>query len=214
MEGDTQPLDRDAVRGILARGGTILGTSRKDPYVHGEGFESCRRTIEQNGIEGSHRHRRRRNAPLGAATPRGRASDRRGAEDDRQRHPRHRHDLRLRHGGERRDGGDRPADDDGRVPQPGHGRRGDGPHPRLDRHATRQSQAAQTRAHSRAAVRLEDVARHPEDAPPARAHLLDRRGRRRGRATSGRRAEQARLDAFGFERLGESRTRSRRRSRS
>jgi ATP-dependent phosphofructokinase / diphosphate-dependent phosphofructokinase len=52
MEGDTQPLDRDSVRGILARGGTVLGTSRKDPYVHGEGFASCRRTIEQNGIEG------------------------------------------------------------------------------------------------------------------------------------------------------------------
>jgi ATP-dependent phosphofructokinase / diphosphate-dependent phosphofructokinase len=52
MEGDTLPLDRDAVRGILARGGTVLGTSRKDPYVHGEGFASCRRTIEQNGIEG------------------------------------------------------------------------------------------------------------------------------------------------------------------
>jgi ATP-dependent phosphofructokinase / diphosphate-dependent phosphofructokinase len=52
MEGDTQPLDRDAVRGILQRGGTILGTSRRDPYVHGEGLASCRQTITQNGIEG------------------------------------------------------------------------------------------------------------------------------------------------------------------
>ena len=52
MEGDTRPLDRDAVRGILQRGGTILGTSRRDPYVHGQGLASCRRTIEQNGIEG------------------------------------------------------------------------------------------------------------------------------------------------------------------
>ncbi len=52
MAGETRPFDRDAVRGILARGGTILGTSRKDPYVHGEGLASCRRTIEQNGIEG------------------------------------------------------------------------------------------------------------------------------------------------------------------
>ncbi|MFN8223751.1 MAG: ATP-dependent 6-phosphofructokinase [Gaiellales bacterium] len=52
MAGDTHPLDRDAVRGILQRGGTILGTSRKDPYVHGDGYESCRRTIEQNGIDG------------------------------------------------------------------------------------------------------------------------------------------------------------------
>lgn len=50
MEGRTVPLDRDSVRGILGRGGTILGTSRKDPYVHGSGFESCRRTLEDNGI--------------------------------------------------------------------------------------------------------------------------------------------------------------------
>ncbi|MGD2051167.1 MAG: ATP-dependent 6-phosphofructokinase [Acidimicrobiia bacterium] len=51
MEGHTMALDRDAVRGILTRGGTILGTSRMDPYVHGEGYESCRRTIQRNGIE-------------------------------------------------------------------------------------------------------------------------------------------------------------------
>ncbi len=50
MEGRTRPLDRDAVRGILARGGTILGTSRMDPYVHGDGYESVRRTVESNDI--------------------------------------------------------------------------------------------------------------------------------------------------------------------
>jgi 6-phosphofructokinase 1 len=51
MEGDTRSLDRDAVRGVLTRGGTMLGTSRMDPYVHGDGYESVRRTIERNGIE-------------------------------------------------------------------------------------------------------------------------------------------------------------------
>lgn len=51
MEGDTVPLDRDTVRGILYRGGTILGTSRMDPYVHGDGYESCARTIKRNGLE-------------------------------------------------------------------------------------------------------------------------------------------------------------------
>lgn len=50
MEGRTLRLDRNAVRGILGRGGTILGTSRKDPYIHGDGYESCRRTLEENGI--------------------------------------------------------------------------------------------------------------------------------------------------------------------
>jgi ATP-dependent phosphofructokinase / diphosphate-dependent phosphofructokinase len=47
----TMRLDRDAVRGILGRGGTILGTSRLDPYVHGEGLTSCDTTISRNGID-------------------------------------------------------------------------------------------------------------------------------------------------------------------
>lgn len=51
MDGRTRPLDRDDVRGILATGGTILGTSRKDPYVHGDGYESVARTLRSNDIE-------------------------------------------------------------------------------------------------------------------------------------------------------------------
>ena len=51
MGGDTMPLDRDAVRGILVRGGTILGSSRMDPYVHGEGYASVAKTIKRNGID-------------------------------------------------------------------------------------------------------------------------------------------------------------------
>ena len=50
MHGHTRPLTRD-VRGILERGGTFLGTSRLDPYVHGDGYASVRHTIEANGIE-------------------------------------------------------------------------------------------------------------------------------------------------------------------
>ncbi len=51
MRGETRPLERDDVRGILGRGGTILGTSRMDPYVHGDGYASCEPTIRQNGID-------------------------------------------------------------------------------------------------------------------------------------------------------------------
>ena len=51
MKGSTRHLDRDDVRGILARGGTILGTSRMDPYVHGDGYASVARTVEANGID-------------------------------------------------------------------------------------------------------------------------------------------------------------------
>jgi 6-phosphofructokinase 1 len=51
MEGAVRPLDRDAVRGILRRGGTILGTSRRDPYVHGDGWESVRPAIEEHALD-------------------------------------------------------------------------------------------------------------------------------------------------------------------
>lgn len=51
MEGITRPMGRDDVRGALVRGGTILGTSRMDPYVHGSGFSSIEKTIEATGIE-------------------------------------------------------------------------------------------------------------------------------------------------------------------
>jgi 6-phosphofructokinase 1 len=51
LDGTVRPLDRDAVRGILQRGGTILGTSRRDPYVHADGYSSIRPTLEANGID-------------------------------------------------------------------------------------------------------------------------------------------------------------------
>ena len=51
MEGDIISLDRDAVRGILFRGGTILGTSRMDPYVHGDGYASVEKTIKRSGLD-------------------------------------------------------------------------------------------------------------------------------------------------------------------
>jgi 6-phosphofructokinase 1 len=51
MKGRVRPLRRDDVRGILARGGTILGTSRTDPYVHGNGLASCQPVLAETGIE-------------------------------------------------------------------------------------------------------------------------------------------------------------------
>ncbi len=50
MENETVALTRDAVRGILARGGTILGTSRRDPYVHGSGRASIQQTLDAHNI--------------------------------------------------------------------------------------------------------------------------------------------------------------------
>jgi 6-phosphofructokinase 1 len=51
MHDRTMPLDRQSVRGILGRGGTILGTSRMDPYVHGDGLSTCEPTLTRNGID-------------------------------------------------------------------------------------------------------------------------------------------------------------------
>ncbi|NND85638.1 MAG: 6-phosphofructokinase [Acidimicrobiia bacterium] len=51
MEGDVELLDHKDVGGILAKGGTILGTSRRDPYVHGDGFASVEKTLRRNEID-------------------------------------------------------------------------------------------------------------------------------------------------------------------
>lgn len=51
MEGRTRLLSRNDVRGIVGRGGTILETSRIDPFVHGDGYASVAPTIDSAGIE-------------------------------------------------------------------------------------------------------------------------------------------------------------------
>lgn len=51
MEPDTFPLDRNSVSGIAGKGGTILGTSRMDPYVHGNGRASVQPALDAAGIE-------------------------------------------------------------------------------------------------------------------------------------------------------------------
>jgi phosphofructokinase-like protein len=51
IEGDTVPLDIAAVRGILPRGGTILGSSRTNPYKVEGGPEAIRKTLADLGID-------------------------------------------------------------------------------------------------------------------------------------------------------------------
>lgn len=51
IDGRVRALTPDDVQGVVGKGGTILGTSRKDPYVHGDGFDSVRSTIERHEIE-------------------------------------------------------------------------------------------------------------------------------------------------------------------
>ncbi|MGE0794134.1 MAG: 6-phosphofructokinase [Acidimicrobiia bacterium] len=51
VEGSTMPLDVRAMRGTLPRGGTILGTSRTNPYKVEGDPDRCRATLERLGID-------------------------------------------------------------------------------------------------------------------------------------------------------------------
>ena len=55
LEGDPVPLDVQAVRGILPRGGTILGTSRTNPFAGSgngpSGAERIRDNLARLGVD-------------------------------------------------------------------------------------------------------------------------------------------------------------------
>ena len=47
VDGKMKPLGCDEISGILPRGGTIIGTSRTNPYKLEGGVEGVRHTFEQ-----------------------------------------------------------------------------------------------------------------------------------------------------------------------
>src|ERR1700719_1845891 len=51
VEDRTLPLDVERCRGILPRGGTILGTSRTNPYKIEGGVERARATLERHEVD-------------------------------------------------------------------------------------------------------------------------------------------------------------------
>src|SRR5712691_5721353 len=51
LQGDTVRLDIQAVRGILPRGGTILGSSRTNPLKSDGGVRRVRENLAANGID-------------------------------------------------------------------------------------------------------------------------------------------------------------------
>ncbi len=51
IERRTMPLDIDALRGTLPRGGTILGTSRSNPELLDNGLPSCLESLEALGVD-------------------------------------------------------------------------------------------------------------------------------------------------------------------
>ncbi len=52
LAGDTVPLSRETVSGILPRGGTMLGTSRTNPLAAEDGVRRVTATIAARGIDG------------------------------------------------------------------------------------------------------------------------------------------------------------------
>jgi ATP-dependent phosphofructokinase / diphosphate-dependent phosphofructokinase len=51
LEGDTVPLGRDEVRGILPRGGTILKSSRTNPFKIEHGVEKIKENLAATGVD-------------------------------------------------------------------------------------------------------------------------------------------------------------------
>ena len=51
LEGLTMPLDVSVVRGILPRGGTILGSSRTNPFKIENGVEQIQKNLKQLGVD-------------------------------------------------------------------------------------------------------------------------------------------------------------------
>lgn len=51
IEDNSMPLNLDAIKGILPRGGTILRTSRTNPSKRPDGIERCLATIVKNKID-------------------------------------------------------------------------------------------------------------------------------------------------------------------
>ena len=51
MERRTIPLDVSSLRGMLPRGGTLLGTRRGSPYDHVDGLERVQATFTDMGLD-------------------------------------------------------------------------------------------------------------------------------------------------------------------
>ena len=51
IDGTTRPLDVEALRGTLPRGGTILGSSRTNPFKVEGGVEACQASLARLGID-------------------------------------------------------------------------------------------------------------------------------------------------------------------
>src|SRR4029079_18145184 len=51
IENQTMPLDVERMRGTLPRGGTVLGSSRTNPYKLDGGVERVKQTLHDEGVD-------------------------------------------------------------------------------------------------------------------------------------------------------------------
>src|ERR1700737_2669631 len=52
LEDTAEPLTIESTRGILPRGGTILGSSRTNPYKRDDGPQTVAATLANRGLDG------------------------------------------------------------------------------------------------------------------------------------------------------------------
>jgi 6-phosphofructokinase 1 len=52
VDGDAEELSIESVRGILPRGGTILGSSRTNPFKHDDGADRVRESLASHEVDG------------------------------------------------------------------------------------------------------------------------------------------------------------------
>ena len=203
MDGESVPLALDSIRGLLPRGGTILGTSRTNPYGSDDGPARVKATLATDGVDAVIAIGGEDTLGVAQALADGvqmvvgvpKTIDNDLSATD--------FTFGFHTGRADRDRCDRPSAHHGRESRPRDGRRGDGPPRGMDR------DVLGARGRRRRDPRSRDAVRHPgdlrpADAPPrARRELLDR-GRRGGSDAGRRRAElqSTEVDEFGHVRLG------------
>ena len=153
VEGLTRPLGLADVDDILARGGTILGSSRTNPYKIDGGVDRIRDTFAAHSVDALVAiggedtlgvAKRLTDDGIGVVGVPKTIDNDLGATD---------YTFGFDTAVGDRDRGDRPAAHDGRVPPPHPGRRGDGAARRLDRAALRAGRWRGRDPDPRAAVR-------------------------------------------------------------
>ena len=196
------PLDIPAVRGLLPRGGTILGSSRTNPFAIEDGVQRISANLQNLGVDAL--------IAIGGEDTLGVATQLHDAGvnvvgvpktiDNDLGHGLH---VRVRHGRQHRDRGHRPPAHHRREPPPGADRRGHGPARRLDRAALGHGGRRERHPHPRGAVRHRPGLRLRRGPVPDRT---TRRSSSSPRAPSPRRARRrctsGEKDAFGHVRLG------------